>query len=111
MINYQDVVNILEEVKAKDIKIYDFNKTSPFYDYFIIATVNERQANAAANNLKQAFKDDILNSWATINQETVFNKYYNSNYQNLENFEEHVYKSDVTLSSEKNIILSTLGGL
>lgn len=61
MINYQDVVNVLEEVKAKDIKIYDFDKTSPFYDYFIIATVNERQANAAANNLKQAFKDDILN--------------------------------------------------
>lgn len=58
-----------------------------------------------------SFKDDILNSWATINQETVFNKYYNSDYQNLENFEEHVYKSDVTLSSEKNIILSTLGGL
>ena len=61
MVKYESVVKVLEDIKAKDIKVYDFNKTSPFYDYFIIATVNERQANAAANNLKQSFKDELLN--------------------------------------------------
>ena len=61
MIKYNNVVEILEDIKVKDLKVYDFNKTSPFYDYFIIATVNERQANAAANNLKQAFRKQLIN--------------------------------------------------
>ena len=61
MNKFKDVIEVLEDVKVKDLKIYDFNKTSPFYDYFIIANVNERQANAAANNLKQSFKDELLN--------------------------------------------------
>ncbi|MGI6781858.1 MAG: ribosome silencing factor [Acholeplasmataceae bacterium] len=61
MKKYQKAVAVLDNLKIKDIKVYDFNKTSPFYDYFIIATVNERQANAAANNLKQTFKNEIKN--------------------------------------------------
>lgn len=61
MKKYLEVVKVLDDLKAKDIKVYDFNKTSPFYDYFIIATVNERQANAAANNLKQTFREDLKN--------------------------------------------------
>ncbi len=61
MKKYQKAVAVLDDLKIKDIKVYDFNKTSPFYDYFIIATVNERQANAAANNLKQTFKNEIKN--------------------------------------------------
>ncbi|MGI6771327.1 MAG: ribosome silencing factor [Acholeplasmataceae bacterium] len=61
MKKYKKVVEVLDDLKVKDIKVYDFNKTSPFYDYFVIATVNERQANAAANNLKQEFKDKIKN--------------------------------------------------
>ncbi len=61
MNKFKDVIEVLEDVKVKDLKIYDFNKTSPFYDYFIIATVNERQANAAANNLKQSFREQLIN--------------------------------------------------
>lgn len=61
MKKYKKVVEVLDDLKVKDIKVYDFNKTSPFYDYFVIATVNERQVNAAANNLKQEFKDKIKN--------------------------------------------------
>ncbi len=52
------IIDTLEDVKVKDLKAYDFEKTSPFYDYFIIATVNERQANAAINHLKKALGDD-----------------------------------------------------
>ena len=46
------IIKTLEDLKVKDLKVYDFEKTSPFYDYFIIATTNERQANAAISHLK-----------------------------------------------------------
>lgn len=46
------VIEVLEELNCKDIVVYDFEKKSPFFDYFIIATTNTRQANAAAIKLK-----------------------------------------------------------
>lgn len=48
------IIETLEDLKVKDLAVYDFEKTSPFYDYFVIATVNERQGNAATNYLKKA---------------------------------------------------------
>ncbi len=54
------IIEALEDVKVKDLKVYDFNQTSPFYDYFVIATTNERQANAAINYIKKALlADDV----------------------------------------------------
>ncbi|MDL2292901.1 bis(5'-nucleosyl)-tetraphosphatase (symmetrical) YqeK [Acholeplasma sp. OttesenSCG-928-E16] len=49
----------LEDVKVKDLKIFDFEKTNPFYDYFIIATINDRQGQAAVSRLKKAIKNEI----------------------------------------------------
>jgi ribosome-associated protein len=48
------IIETLEDLKVKDLKVYDFEKTSPFYDYFVIATTNERQGNAAINYVKKA---------------------------------------------------------
>ena len=56
----QTIINTLEDLKVKDMAVYDFEKSSPFYDYFIIATVNERQGNAAVNHLKKAIETDDL---------------------------------------------------
>lgn len=54
------IIQALEDLKVKDLKAYDFDKTSPFYDYFVIATTNERQANAAINHIKKALlADDV----------------------------------------------------
>lgn len=53
------IIDILQDVKAKDIMAYDFQGTSPYYDSFIIATANERQASAAVNHIKQKFGMDI----------------------------------------------------
>lgn len=54
------IVKALEDLKVKDLAVYDFNQTSPFYDYFILATTNERQANAAINHIKKALlADDV----------------------------------------------------
>lgn len=52
------IIKTLEDLKVKDLKVYDFENTSPFYDYFVIATTNERQGNAAINHLK---KTNIFN--------------------------------------------------
>ena len=67
------IVQILEDLKVKELAVYDFEKTSPFYDYFVIATTNERQGNAAVNYLKKGlFADDIKHvegkggSWVLI---------------------------------------------
>ncbi|MGE4319945.1 MAG: ribosome silencing factor [Acholeplasmataceae bacterium] len=54
------IINVLEDLKVRDLKVYDFEKSSPFYDYFVIATVNERQGNAAVNHLKQKLTLDEI---------------------------------------------------
>lgn len=46
------IIQILDELNAKDIVAYDFEQKSPFFDYFVIATVNDRQASAASVKLK-----------------------------------------------------------
>jgi len=51
------IINTLEDLKVKDLKVFDFEKTSPFFDYFVIATVNERQGNAAINHLRKALDE------------------------------------------------------
>jgi len=48
----KQVMQILEDLKVKDIVGYDFEGASPFYDYFVIGTVNDRQAAAVANKIK-----------------------------------------------------------
>ncbi len=67
------IIQTLEDLKVKELKVFDFEKTSPFYDYFVIATTNERQGNAAINYLKKALlADDIKHvegkggSWVLI---------------------------------------------
>lgn len=67
------ITNTLEDIKVKDLKVFDFEQSSPFYEYFVIATVNERQGNAAINHLKQNLKSDDIkhiegkgNSWVLI---------------------------------------------
>jgi ribosome-associated protein len=54
------IIKALEDLKVKDLKVFDFEKTSPFYDYFVIATTNERQASAAISHLKAALVADEI---------------------------------------------------
>ena len=51
------IIEQLEKVKAKDIKVFNLKDISPFYDYFIIATATERQSNAAINYIKKALEE------------------------------------------------------
>lgn len=50
----QEITKVLTETNAKNIKVYDFEQKSPFFDYVIVATVNPRQSNAIVGYLKDA---------------------------------------------------------
>ncbi len=56
------VIDTLEGLKVNNLVAYDFEQTSPFYDHFVIATVNERQGTAAVNHLKKAFQPENIRS-------------------------------------------------
>lgn len=55
------IITTLEDLKVKDLAVYDFEQTSPFYDYFVIATTNARQSDAAISHLKKALTMDEIN--------------------------------------------------
>mgnify|MGYP001044956050 CR=1 FL=1 len=53
------IIDTLEGLKVKDLVVYDFEKSSPFYDFFVICTANDRQANASINQLKKVLKEEL----------------------------------------------------
>lgn len=50
------VFETLNNVNVKNIKTVDFEGTSPFYDYFVIATASPTQSNAFLGYLKEKFQ-------------------------------------------------------
>ena len=49
------VVDALQKLLLKDIRVYDFRGFSPFFDYQIIASAtNERQVHASISHLEKA---------------------------------------------------------
>jgi len=49
----ETILEVLEQVNAKDVKVFDYEDKSPFFQYVVIATVNNRQANAAVGHFKK----------------------------------------------------------
>ena len=58
----QIVIDVLNKINAKEIKIYDTRDVTPFFEYLIIATAStNRQMNSLASYLKEAsakFRDE-----------------------------------------------------
>lgn len=53
------VVDTLQKLLLKDIRVFDFRGYSPFFDYQIIASAsNERQVHAAIDHLQKALPDE-----------------------------------------------------
>lgn len=51
----QIVIDVLNKINAKEIKIYDTRDVTPFFEYLIIATAStNRQMNSLASYLKEA---------------------------------------------------------
>lgn len=55
----EQAVELLDKVNAKDVAVYDFTGRSPFYDFFIVATVNERAGQAAIGYFGKEFREHI----------------------------------------------------
>ncbi|CCV64280.1 Iojap-like protein [Alteracholeplasma palmae J233] len=72
MTKLEQTIKILDDLNVKELVAYDFEKTSPFYDYFVIATVNDRQSMAAFSHFKKEMTEDVKNvegkdsGWALI---------------------------------------------
>lgn len=85
-----------------------------FNRYYFIRTVenlaNRIWALVMECDVLESFKNDILNSDAEINRRIKEGDYFSTNMKVETIREIDVYKSDVTLVNEKNIILSTIGG-
>lgn len=55
----QQTIDILEKINAQDITVYEFLEKSPFYDYFVVATVNERASQSAVGYFNETLKSSI----------------------------------------------------
>lgn len=91
------IIDTLEDLKVKDLAVYDFEKTSPFYDFFVITTVNERQGNAAINHLKKALvAEDIKNiegkggSWTLVDCHDVIVHLFQENDRKFYGFDQRL---------------------
>ena len=92
----KDMVKILDNVNATNVKVFDYEKKSPFFDYVIIATVSPRQSNAAINYLKEA---NLLNTekvegrntgWTLIDAGDVIIHLFDEEQRKYYNFDERL---------------------
>ena len=72
---YEQVVDCLDHNIVKDVVVYDARKTSPLYDYIIVAsTMTARQMEACINYLKDDFEVrgfELADSWTLIDLNDV----------------------------------------
>lgn len=104
------IVNIIEDKKGQDIKIYNMQGKSPFFDYSILCTgSSSRNIEAIATDIKKSM-DNIRNiegmdecSWVLIDGGdiiiSVFSKEAREYYQ-LDSFYESVYADSAYADTE-----------
>ena len=72
---YEQVIDCLDHNIVKDVVVYDARKTSPLYDYIIVAsTMTARQMEACMNYLKDDFEIrgfELADSWTLIDLNDV----------------------------------------
>ncbi|MCU0105390.1 ribosome silencing factor [Acholeplasma vituli] len=56
----EKIIKTIDIVKVSDVKIYDMEKSSPFFDYVVVATANERQSIALITYLKESVGTDQI---------------------------------------------------
>ena len=61
--------------------------------------------------MEALFKEDIKKSSGYINQQTTYNKYFNSDFQTEVKKEVDIIKSDITFNCENTTVLVTIGGV
>jgi ribosome-associated protein len=56
----EKIIKTIDIVKVTDVKVFDMEKSSPFFDYVVLATANERQSNALIQYLKESVGMDQI---------------------------------------------------
>lgn len=91
------IIEILEQVKATNIKAFDYEKKSPFYDYIVIGTTNERQGIAAVSYFKKNDSIKIRNvegkdksGWILIDAGDVIIHLFSQEDRKFYNFDERL---------------------
>lgn len=112
-----DIINptiILNDKGNMNFNSCNYCYIEEFTRYYFIRTVenlaNRIWALVMECDVLESFKNDILNSDAEINRRIKEGDYFSTNMKVETIREIDVYKSDITLVNEKNIILSTIGG-
>lgn len=92
----KDIVEILNKVNAIDIKAFDYENKSPFFDYVIIATVSGRQSVATINYLKEENLMDTERvegrntGWTLIDTGNVIVHLFDDEHRKYYNFDERL---------------------
>lgn len=55
----EQTLSIVEKINAKEVAVFNFKETNPFYDYFVVATINDRQGTAAVGYFGDQLRGDI----------------------------------------------------
>lgn len=117
-IKFKDDVNIFNPkivLKYDDLINFNYMFIEKFNRYYFIEDI-EIFPNKIYNitlkcDVLMSFKDDILNSYANITNQTNYNNYYNFNYASEVRKETNIYNSNVILDDVKTTIISTIGGV
>jgi len=93
----KEIYEILLDLKAKDIKVYDYENQSPFFDYVIVATTNSRQSNALSGHLKEKAIIDSNNSiegrntsWALVDLGDIIVHLFDEHDRKFYNFDDRL---------------------
>lgn len=93
----EKILDILEQVNATNVRVFDYEKKSPFFDYVIIATANDRQSNALVGYLKKANIVELKNvegrnktGWVLVDAGNIIVHIFNEEQRKHYNFDERL---------------------
>lgn len=109
-----DTVLFLSTMSVDEIKNYNYLYIHELNRYYFIenvsVTITDLYKLQLHCDVLETYKNDILNSFALINQTGNNNKYYDGGYLSQSNYDVDIYKSNKVFNSAKTLVLTTLGG-
>lgn len=109
-----DTVLFLSTMSVDEIKNYNYLYIHELNRYYFIenvsVTITGLYKLQLHCDLLETYKNDILDSFALINQTGNNNKYYDGGYLSQSNYDVDIYKSNKVFNSAKTLVITTLGG-
>lgn len=116
-IKFKDNTNInrpIVRLNSETYISYNYAYIEKFGRYYFIERIelypNRIYELTLRCDVLETFKDELLQCEGFVSQQENINPYYDSGYKSEERKEIDIYKSDVSLTGDTSIILSTIGG-